>query len=437
MTRQHIGRYKITGTLGEGGMGIVYSALDPKLERPVAIKTLRAASPDPVARERLAREARTAAAINHPAICQLYEIGEDNGELYLAMELLEGESLATRIARGRLATSEAVSIALSMLAGIDALHRHGVVHRDLKPSNVFLTPHGVKLLDFGVAAATGADAAVTSTRLTSPGMLIGTPQYCAPEQIRGEPADARTDIFAAGAIVYEMVAGQTPYGGHTTVEVFHNIMYDEPPVLTGGPAVSALDRVIHKALAKRRDDRYQTADAFAQELRSSLLLADTQPVAARAATRLIVLPFRILRPDAETDFLAFSLADAITSSLSALQPLVVRSSVVAGRFRVRHAGSEGARNRGRRRRRGCRDDDARGRSAARHDAAARGAVGNGRVLAQQPGPRRRSVRAAGRAHAPRSSRRSRCRSRRASAVCCGTTCHRRRTPTSATCAPTS
>ena len=195
MTRQHIGRYRITGTLGEGGMGIVYSALDPKLERPVAIKTLRGASPDPVARERLAREARTAAAINHPAICQLYEIGEDNGELYLAMELLEGESLATRIGRGRLTTSEAVSLALSMLAGIDALHRHGVVHRDLKPSNVFLTAHGVKLLDFGVAAATGADAAVTSTRLTSPGMLIGTPQYCAPEQIRGSrPMLERTSL---------------------------------------------------------------------------------------------------------------------------------------------------------------------------------------------------------------------------------------------------
>ena len=332
MTRERIGRYTITGTLGEGGMGIVYSALDPQLDRSVAIKTLRSASPDPTARERLAREARTAAAINHPAICQLYEIGEDDGVLYLAMELLEGESLATRIARGRLTVSEAVSLALGMLAGIDALHRHGVVHRDLKPSNVFLTPHGVKLLDFGVAAASRPDAAVTSTRLTSPGMLIGTPQYCAPEQIRGETADARTDIFAAGAIVYEMVAGQTPYGGNTTVEVVHNIMYDEPAILTGGAAVSALDRVIHKALAKHREDRYQTADAFAQELRSALLLADTQPVAARAATRLIVLPFRILRPDIETDFLAFSLADAITSTLSTLQPLVVRSSVVAGRF---------------------------------------------------------------------------------------------------------
>jgi TolB-like protein len=202
----------------------------------------------------------------------------------------------------------------------------------LKPSNVFLTNHGVKLLDFGVAMVSASDVAATATRLTTPGMVVGTPQYCAPETLRGEPADARTDIFAAGIIVYEMLSGQTPYPGRTAIEVFHSIMYDDPPVLTGGPAITALDRVIHKAVAKRREDRYQTAEAFAQELRAALLLADTQPVAARTVTRLIVLPLRILRPDAETDFLAFSLADAVTSSLSTLQPLVVRSSVIAGRF---------------------------------------------------------------------------------------------------------
>jgi serine/threonine-protein kinase len=332
MMRERIGRYVVTGTLGEGGMGIVYAAHDPQLGRALAIKTLHAATRDPVARERLAREARTAAALNHPAVCQLYEIGEDGGELYLAMELLEGESLAARIARGRLTVSEAVSIALGMLAGIDALHRHGIVHRDLKPTNVFLTPHGVKLLDFGVAMTSGADAGSTATRLTTPGMVVGTPQYCAPEQIRAEVVDARTDIYAAGAIVYEMLAGQSPYRGTTAVDVFHNILYEEPPVLTGGPAVAALDRVIHRAMAKSPQDRYQTADALAQELRSALLLADTQPVAARTATRLIVLPLRVLRSDPETDFLSFSLADAITSSLSTLQPLVVRSSVAAGRF---------------------------------------------------------------------------------------------------------
>ena len=330
--RARIGRYDVTGTLGEGGMGIVYSAQDPQLGRPVAIKTLRVSPLDPVARERLTREARTAAAITHPAICRLYEIGEDAGELYLAMELLEGESLAARIARGALTVSEAVSIGLGMLGGVEALHGQGVVHRDLKPSNVFLTPHGVKLLDFGVATGLDGDAASTATRLTTPGTVVGTPYYCAPEQIRGERADARTDLFAAGVIVYEMLAGHSPFAGRTAVEIFHNIMYVEPPVLTGGPAVAALDRVIHRALAKRPADRYQTAGAFAQELRSALLLADTQPVTARTVTRLIVLPLRVLRPDPETDFLAYSLADAITSSLSSLQPLVVRSSLVGGRF---------------------------------------------------------------------------------------------------------
>jgi TolB-like protein len=313
-------------------MGVVYAARDPHLGRALAIKTLHGTSADPIARERLTREARTAAALNHPSICQLYEIGEDEGELFLAMELLEGESLATRMARGPFTVSEAVSIGLGIHAGIDALHRHGIVHRDLKPSNVFLTNHGVKLLDFGVAMVSASDVAATATRLTTPGMVVGTPQYCAPETLRGEPADARTDIFAAGIIVYEMLSGQTPYPGRTAIEVFHSIMYDDPPVLTGGPAITALDRVIHKAVAKRREDRYQTAEAFAQELRAALLLADTQPVAARTVTRLIVLPLRILRPDAETDFLAFSLADAVTSSLSTLQPLVVRSSVIAGRF---------------------------------------------------------------------------------------------------------
>jgi serine/threonine protein kinase len=142
-TRASIGRYAVTGTLGEGGMGVVYAAYDDRLGRPVAIKMIKAAVVEPAARDRLRREARSAASVNHPAICQLYEIGEEDGELFLAMELLQGESLATRIARGPIAVSEIVSTAMGMLAGIDALHKQGLIHRDLKPSNIFLTPHGV------------------------------------------------------------------------------------------------------------------------------------------------------------------------------------------------------------------------------------------------------------------------------------------------------
>lgn len=331
--RASIGRYAVTGTLGEGGMGVVYSALDERLGRTLAIKMIKAAIASPAARERLYREARTAASINHPAICQLYEIGEDEGELYLAMELLQGEALAARIGRGAIPAAESGAIALGMLAGIEALHKQGLVHRDLKPSNIFLTEHGVKLLDFGLTCAVEAFHADTHLRMTATGTVVGTPHYAAPEQLRSEPLDARTDLFAAGVVLYEMLAGRPPFSGQSAVEVFHAVMYEQPPVLAGSPAVTALDRVVHRAVAKRPADRYETADLMAQDIRASLVLADSGSITTvRAVTRLIVLPFRVLRPDPETDFLAYSLADAVTSGLSGLQSLVVRSSLAASRF---------------------------------------------------------------------------------------------------------
>ncbi|MBA3298130.1 MAG: protein kinase [Acidobacteria bacterium] len=332
--RESIGRYAVTGTLGEGGMGVVYSARDEQLGRSVAIKMIRAAVEGPSARERMFREARAAASVNHPAVCQLYEIGEDNGELFIAMELLQGESLATRIARGTLPIAEAVSTTLGILNGIDALQRQGIVHRDLKPSNIFLTPHGVKLLDFGLATSPSQEpGGATAIQLTAPGTIVGTPQYAAPEQLQGRPVDIRTDLFAVGAILYEMLAGRPPFHGTTAIEVFHSILYDQPPVLTGGPAVAALDRVVHRALSKQPQERFQTTDAMAQDVRAALAFGDIgSGASARALTRLIVLPFKILRQDQETDFLAFSLPDALTSSLSGLQSLVVRSSVAAAKF---------------------------------------------------------------------------------------------------------
>jgi len=317
-------------------MGVVYAAFDDRLGRPVAIKMIKAAVSEPAARDRLQREARSAASVNHPAICQLYEIGEDNGELFLAMELLQGEPLGARITRGPMAIPEVVSIAIGMLSGIEALHKQGLVHRDLKPSNIFLTPHGVKLLDFGLTCGSNSVGDETLVRLTVPGTVVGTPQYAAPEQLRGDPVDARTDLFASGVVLYEMLSGKPPFGGKSAVEVFHSIMYEQPPVLTGVPAVAALDGVVNRALAKRPEDRYQTAELMAQDVRSALTLADSASSAsiapAHVVTRLIVLPFRVLRPDPETDFLAFSLADAVSSGLSGLQSLVVRSSLAASRF---------------------------------------------------------------------------------------------------------
>jgi serine/threonine protein kinase/tetratricopeptide (TPR) repeat protein len=331
-----IGHYAIVRKLGQGGMGVVYAARDERLERTIALKTMSSLADDDTARKRFWREAKAAAAVNHPNICQLYEIGEDRGELFIAMELLEGEALAERLRRGALNVSEAIPVGLGILAALSALHARGIVHRDLKPSNVFLTPHGVKLLDFGLARPTDPDLARSigaATELTRSGMVLGTPRYMAPEQVTGEGLDARSDLFAAGAILFEMLAGRPAFSGRNVVEILHATLYEQPPALTGSPAVAAADRVIRRALAKRPADRPATADEMADELRAVTgTVGDDTPALARALTRLVVLPFRILRPDPETDFLAFSLPDAISTSLSGMGPLVVRSSATAARF---------------------------------------------------------------------------------------------------------
>jgi serine/threonine-protein kinase len=328
-----IGHYLIARKLGEGGMGVVYAARDERLERDVALKRMSSLAPDETARKRFWREARAAASVNHPNVCQIYEIGEDGGELFIAMELLQGEVLAERLRRGPLSTSEVLPMGLGMLAALAALHARGVIHRDLKPSNVFLTAHGVKLLDFGLARPELEGTLGETAALTRTGVVMGTPRYMAPEQVTGADVDARTDLFAAGAILFEMLAGRPAFAGRTVLEVLHATRYEQPPALTGSPLVAALDRVIRRALAKRPEDRPASAEAMSSELRA-LVGADGHetPALAHALTRLVVLPFRVLRPDPETDFLAFSLPDAISTSLSAIDSLVLRSSVVAARY---------------------------------------------------------------------------------------------------------
>ena len=325
-----IGPYRIVRQIGRGGMGVVYEARDERLQRAVAIKTILP-STDPLMRDRFLREARSAAAVSHPHICQLFEIGEHDGDPFLAMELLQGESLASRLARGALPTGEAVSLSLGILSALEALHRRGIVHRDLKPSNVFLTEHGVKLLDFGLARPVSFDTETTS--LSLPGILLGTPRYMAPEQVRGVEVDARADIFAAGAVLFEMLSGKPAFDGASPVEILHAVLHDQPPALVGSLAVVDVDRVIQRALARRPEERFQTADEMARELRTCLSRGEMGSAAvARATTRLIVLPFKILRADPSVDFLAYSLPDAITVSLSGLDSLVVRSSLTAARF---------------------------------------------------------------------------------------------------------
>lgn len=330
-----LGPYRISGTLGEGGMGVVYAAHDDRLDRPVAIKVIRAGG-DPNARQRLWREARTAARLNHPNICQVYEVGEADGQLYIVMERLDGESLNAMLSRGPLPAQEAVSHALGILAGLEALHQQGLVHRDLKPSNVFLTKHGPKLLDFGLARAAMPDIAVAETAVTLPGLMIGTPQYMSPEQASGLPVDVRSDLFAVAAILYEMLAGRPAFPGKTAVEVLHAILHATPASLAGSELIVAADRVIGRALEKRPEDRYPTPEAMAAALREALGTRDTGTTevaaVARPTTRLIVLPFRMLRPDPDAEFLAYSLADAIACSLAGLESIVVRSSLTASRY---------------------------------------------------------------------------------------------------------
>ena len=314
-------------------MGVVYAAQDERLQRTVAIKILRSLQQDEAARQRFWREARAAASVNHPNVCQIHDVGEDSGTLFLAMELLEGESLAERLARGPLPVGDAVPIALQILAALAALHGRGLVHRDLKPANVFLTPHGVKLLDFGLARPELESAVASAGSLTRSGVIMGTPRYMAPEQALGEHVDGRSDLFAAGAILFEMLAGRPAFAGSTVMAVLHATLHEQPPALTGSPAVVAVDRVIRRALSKRPGDRFPSAEAFADELRELPRgeSGDTRAM-AQPLTRIVVLPFQVLRQDPEVDFLAFSLPDAIATSLSSVRSLVVRSTATAARF---------------------------------------------------------------------------------------------------------
>ena len=302
---RRLGRYRILHRLGQGGMGVVFAAEDDSLGRRVAVKTI--SEPDDSARKRFRREARAAAGVNHPNVCQVYEIGEDGGQLFIAMELLEGESLADRLRRGPLPVEEAVALGRGTLAALSALHTTGVVHRDLKPSNVFLTPHGVKLLDFGLARDLPKEltqSLETGTELTRPGLLMGTPRYMAPEQVLGHEVDARADLFSAAAILYEAVSGRPAFLGTTVVEVLSATLHEQPPALAGDAAVVAFDRVLRRALAKRPADRPATAVEMAAEMETVATAgSSTAASVARPLTRLVVLPFRMLRPDTEIDFL--------------------------------------------------------------------------------------------------------------------------------------
>ncbi len=327
-----LGPYVIRAALGAGGMGEVYRAHDARLGRDVAVKVLPSAmSRDPERRERFQREARAIAALNHPHICAIHDVGEQDGMDFLVMELLAGESLAERLGRGPLPHPDAVAVACAVLDALAVVHERGIVHRDLKPANIFLTPHGVKLLDFGLArGAEHADNAATA--ITREDVVLGSPRYMAPEQLRGGAVDHRTDLFAAAVVVYEMLAGRPPFDGRTTIELAHAIAYEAPAHLPPGTATERCEAALLSALAKNPADRPMSASAFSASLAGDEASTPSRVATAesrRMLTRIIVLPFRLLRPDPDTDFLGFSLADAISASLAGLDSIVVRSSLTA------------------------------------------------------------------------------------------------------------
>ncbi len=265
-----LGPYEILDAIGAGGMGEVYRAKDPRLGREVAIKVLPASfSADPDRLRRFEQEAKAAGVLNHPNITAVYDIGQHDGAPYVVQELLEGETLRSELAGGRFSPRKAIDTAMQIAEGLAAAHEKGIVHRDLKPENLFVTKDGrVKILDFGLAKLTQTEGASSSgtnlpteTKGTEPGVVLGTLGYMSPEQVRGKPADARSDIFSFGAILYEMLSGKRAFQGDSAADTMSAILREDPPDLsvTNQNISPGLERIVRHCLEKNPERRFQSA----------------------------------------------------------------------------------------------------------------------------------------------------------------------------------